>query len=244
MTTSAEVVIRAEGLALRYGRKSVLGDVDLEVRAGEHWFFIGPNGAGKSTFVRALFGLVDVAAGRLWVDPVHAGRDRIGFVPQRWSLNESVPSTVRELVALGLVGVRGARSAHAAAVARALDDVGLGGKERDDFWSLSGGQRQRVLLARALVRAPSVLVLDEPEAGLDLAAEQRLLDLLRDVRRTRGVTVLHVSHDLESVRRYATHVALFAEGTVRSGTARDLLAPESLARAYGIARAAIEEPAS
>lgn len=242
MPSASDVLIRADGLALGYGSDPVLRDVDLEIRAGQHWFLIGPNGAGKSTFVRALFDLVTVAAGRLWIDPVRAGRARFGFVPQRWSLNASLPATVRELVALGLVGLSLDRAACAARVTRTLEEVGLGGRERQDFWSLSGGQRQRVLLARALVREPSVLVLDEPEAGLDLAAEQRLLDLLRDVRRARGVTVLHVSHDLASVRRYATHVALFADGTARSGPADVVLTRANLERAYGVAPASFAEP--
>lgn len=242
MTTPDDVVIRAEGLALGYGRAPVLRAVDLEIRAGEHWFLVGPNGAGKSTFVRALFALVAISAGRLWIDPVRAGRARLAFVPQRWSLNESLPTTVRELVALGLVGLGLDAAARVARVARALDDVGLGGRERQNFWDLSGGQRQRVLVARALVREPAVLVLDEPEAGLDLAAEQRLLDLLRDVRRTRGVTVLHVSHDLASVRRYASHVALFADGTVQGGLAGAVLTRANLERAYGMTLAAPAEP--
>jgi len=241
MTPAGDVLIRAEGLALGYGREPVLRGVDLAVHPGEHWFLVGPNGAGKSTFVRALFGMVAVAAGRLWIDPVRAGRARFGFVPQRWTLNASLPATIRELVVLGLVGLRLDRTARAARVARALEEVGLGGRERHDFWSLSGGQRQRVLVARALVREPSVLVLDEPEGGLDLAAEQRLLDLLRDVRHARGVTVLHVSHDLASVRRYATHVALFAEGTVRSGPVGVVLTRANLERAYGVAPAAFAE---
>jgi len=241
MTPAGDVLIRAEGLALGYGREPVLRGVDLAVHPGEHWFLVGPNGAGKSTFVRALFGMVAVAAGRLWIDPVRAGRARFGFVPQRWTLNASLPATIRELVVLGLVGLRLDRTARAARVVVALEEVGLGGRERHDFWSLSGGQRQRVLVARALVREPSVLVLDEPEGGLDLAAEQRLLDLLRDVRHARGVTVLHVSHDLASVRRYATHVALFAEGTVRSGPVGVVLTRANLERAYGVAPAAFAE---
>jgi ABC-type Mn2+/Zn2+ transport system ATPase subunit len=234
MTTTADVLIRAEGLELGYGGAPVLHGIDLEIRAGEHWFLVGPNGAGKSTFVRALFDLVAVTAGRLWVDPVRVARERLGFVPQRWSLNPSLPTTVGELVELGLVGIRLDAATRKLRVVQALDEVALAGRARDEFWTLSGGQRQRVLLARALVRDPAVLVLDEPETGLDLAAEQRLLDLLRDVRRAHAATVLHVSHDLASVRRYATHVALFADGTVVSGPAAAVLTRANLEHAYGV----------
>jgi ABC-type Mn2+/Zn2+ transport system ATPase subunit len=243
--TGNDVLIRASGLSLGYGQDTVLRDVDLEVRAGEYWFLIGPNGSGKSTFVRALFGLVDELTGRLWIDEARAGRQRFGFVPQRCALNPSLPTTVRELVMLGIVGLRLDAVERAARVARALEQVGLSGRGRHDYWTLSGGQRQRVLLARALIRQPAVLVLDEPESGLDLAAEQRLLDLLRDVNRQQGVTMLYVSHDLASVRRYASHVALFHDGTVQTGRAAEVLTRANLERAYGIALAAPPaEPAS
>ncbi len=242
MTALGDVLIRAEGLTLGYGGAPVVRAVDLHVRRGDYWFLVGPNGSGKTTFVRALFGLVRVAAGRLEVDPALGGRARIGFVPQRWNLNPSLPTTVGEQVRLGLVGLSLGTAASASAVARALDEVGLGGRERQDFWTLSGGQRQRVLLARALVRSPALLVLDEPEAGLDLVAERRLLDVLRETNRTHGVTVVHVSHDLESVRRYATHVALFAAGTVRSGTAAEVMTRADLERAFDVTLAETREP--
>ena len=153
------------------------------------------------------------------------------------------PTTVGEQVSLGLVGLPLDAADRAAAVARALDAVGLGGSERRDLWSLSGGQRQRVLLARALVRDPSLLVLDEPEAGLDLAAERRLLDVLRETHGSHGVTLLHVSHDLESVRRYASHVALFADGAVRSGPVADVVTRANVERAFAVALDS-EEPFS
>jgi ABC-type Mn2+/Zn2+ transport system ATPase subunit len=233
--SAGDVLIRASDLALGYGRQAVLRGVNLEVRAGEYWFLIGPNGAGKSTFVRALFGLVDVAAGRLWIDPERAGHERFGFVPQRCALNPSLPTTVRELVALGLVGLRLDAGARAARVAEALRQVGIGERADHDYWTLSGGQRQRVLLARALVRTPAVLVLDEPETGLDLAVETRLLELLLAVNRDQHVTMLYVSHDLASVRRYATHVALFHDGGVQAGRVGEIFARGNLERAYGIA---------
>lgn len=242
MIAPGDVLIRAESLALGYGGAPVVRGVDLEVHGGDYWFLIGPNGSGKTTFVRALFGLVPVAAGRLRIDPALCGRARIGFVPQRWNLNPSLPTTVGEQVCLGLVGLSLDAAASKSAVARALDDVGLGGRARQDFWTLSGGQRQRVLLARALVRTPTLLVLDEPEAGLDLVAERRLLDVLREINRMHGVTVVHVSHDLESVRHYATHVALFAGGTVRSGLAAEVMTRADLERAFDVSVADVTEP--
>ncbi len=235
-----DVLIRATDLALGYGGKAVVRAVNLEIGAGEYWFLVGPNGSGKTTFVRALFDLVLPESGRLWIDPARAGRERFGFVPQRCALNPSVPTTVGELVRLGLVGLAlDGRAldgrARAARVAAALDEVGLGGRAADDYWSLSGGQRQRVLLARALVRQPTVLALDEPETGLDPAARARLLELLERINRERGVTLLYVSHDLANVRRHASHVALFGDGTVQAGPVAAMLTPERLERTFGMA---------
>ncbi|MCC6764263.1 MAG: metal ABC transporter ATP-binding protein [Deltaproteobacteria bacterium] len=233
--SGADPLVRAVDLALGYGGAVVLRDVQLEIRAGEYWFLVGPNGSGKSTFTRALFGMVRPAAGELWVDPVRAPRQRWAFVPQRSVVDPSVPTTVREQVALGLVGIRVTGEEAAARVAHALEQVDLAGRALDDFWALSGGQRQRVMLARALVRRPTLLVLDEPEAGLDLAAEERLLALLDVINRDYGVTLVHVSHDLGSVGRHATHVALFHDGGVESGPAAAVLTRARLERAYGVA---------
>lgn len=231
--SAGDVLVRADGLALGYRRTAVLRDVDLEIRAGDWWFVIGPNGTGKSTFTRALFGLVTPTGGTLWIDPERAPRSRWAFVPQRSTLNPSVPTTVREQVELGLVGL--GRGAGVERVAAALAQVGLGERARDDFWALSGGQRQRVMLARALVRRPAVLVLDEPEAGLDLAAEERLLATLAAINREHGVTIIYVAHDLACVRRHATHVALFHDGRVESGPSSEMMTRARLERAYGVA---------
>ena len=101
--TAGDVLIKASDLVLGYGPDPVLRDVNLEIRAGEYWFLVGLNGTGKTTFVRALFDLVTPAAGRLEIDAARAGRERFGFVPQRCALNPSLPTTVSELVLLGLV---------------------------------------------------------------------------------------------------------------------------------------------
>jgi ABC-type Mn2+/Zn2+ transport system ATPase subunit len=232
---SGEVLVRATGLSLGYGGPAVVRDASLEIRAGEFWFLIGPNGSGKSTFTRALFGLVPPAAGELWIDPDRAPRTRWSFVPQRSVVDPSVPTTVREQVALGLVGLSLPRHEVPTRVTAALGQVDLAERLGDAFWALSDGQRQRVMLARALVRRPAVLVLDEPETGLDLAAEERLVTLLDAINRDHGVTLVYVSHDLRIVRRHASHVALFHDGVVETGPSASVLTSDRLARAYGIA---------
>jgi ABC-type Mn2+/Zn2+ transport system ATPase subunit len=230
---AAAVLVRAEGLSIAYGRNRVLSDVTLTVRAGECWFLLGGNGQGKTSFLHAVLGLLAPAAGDLALHPTLAARARIGFVPQRCDLNPSLPTTVREFVRLGLVGVPVSRTAATERLHWALDRVGLGDLRRKDYWALSGGQRQRALVARALIRRPALLVLDEPTSGLDPASEEALVELIVTLNRVESRTVLFVTHDVAIAQRSATHVALFHDGGVTGGPRQDVLTSANLARVYG-----------
>jgi ABC-type Mn2+/Zn2+ transport system ATPase subunit len=217
-----EVLIRARDLVLAYGERPVLSGVSLEIRRGEFWVLLGSNGSGKTTFLRALLGILPPAAGSLWLHPELASRDRIGFVPQRCEINPTLPTTVREFVSLGMVGIRATGSDRSRRLAEALERVGLGRLDAADYWSLSGGQRQRALVARGLVRRPSILVLDEPMNHLDYLAEESLLRDLLEMNRAAGITLLVVTHDVALAEAHATHVALFRDGTAEAGD-RELL---------------------
>jgi ABC-type Mn2+/Zn2+ transport system ATPase subunit len=230
-----EVIVKTAGLRLGYGRRVVLAHVVFQMRAGEFWFFLGPNGEGKTTLLRAILGMVRPQAGQLWVHPELGRRERIGFVPQRCDINPTLPTTVREFVLLGLVGIDTDRHEAAARLGWALERVGLGGLEGKDYWSLSGGQRQRALVARALVRRPSVLILDEPTNGLDVAAEDAVLRFLAELNREEQQTLLFVTHNLAIAARYATHIALFHAGEVTSGPRQEVLNRQTLERIYGVA---------
>lgn len=213
-------LLRAAHLRLAYGTRVVLRDATLEVRRGEFWFLLGGNGSGKTTFLRSLFGIVPPRGGELWLSPELHGRAGLGFVPQHSDINRSLPTTVREFVSLGLVGLDVPRVARAARVARALERVGLGALSARDYWSLSGGQRQRALVARGLVREPLLLVLDEPMNHLDPDAEESLLADLVALNRRDGLALLLVTHDVAMAERHATHVATFSRGEVVTRTIR------------------------
>ncbi|MGH7822802.1 MAG: metal ABC transporter ATP-binding protein [Candidatus Binatia bacterium] len=229
-----ETALRAARLTLGYGGRTVLEDVNFELRRGDFWFFLGPNGEGKTTMLRAMLRLLAPRSGELWFHPELAARSRIGFVPQRCDLNPALPTTVREFVVLGLVRTGTPREETPQRMRWALERVGLADLAARDYWSLSGGQRQRALVARALVRRPSFLVLDEPTNGLDLPAEEGVLELLEQLNREDDVTVVFVTHDLAIAARHATHVALFHSGSVLPGTRAEVLTAANLERAYGI----------
>lgn len=206
------------GLALAYGSEPVLVDVDLDVHASECWYLVGANGSGKTTLLRAVLGLLAPSAGTLERDAGRARRARFGFVPQTERIGGTLPTTVREFVALGFAASDVPRAERAARLAWSLERTGLTGLARHDFRALSGGQQQRALLARALVRQPSMLVLDEPTEALDAAAEESLLATLDELRREDPeLTLLVVTHRLELAAKQATHLALFHDGRVLAG---------------------------
>jgi len=230
-----EAIFRAVRLSLGYGRRTLFEDVNLEVDPGEFWFFLGPNGEGKTTRVRAMLGMVRPRVGQLWVHPELGQRQHVGFVPQRCDINPTLPTTVREFILLGLVGIQAPSAARAQRLAWALTKAGLADLEERDYWSLSGGQRQRALVARALVRRPSILMLDEPTNGLDLLAEDAARRFLAELHRAEQQTLLFVTHDLAIAARYATHIALFHGGGVVSSPRDVVLNRHTLKRIYDTA---------
>jgi len=171
-------ILHTHKLSLGYGSKTVLTDVNLTVQPAEFWCFLGQNGVGKTTLLRALLGLLRPQAGQLQFHPELGRREYMGFVPQRCDLNPTLPITVREFALLGLVGIRANRGQQHERLAWALGKMDLSGMADKNYWSLSGGQRQRALVARALVRRPAVLILDEPTNNLDLSMEDAFLHML------------------------------------------------------------------
>ncbi|GGT51430.1 metal ABC transporter ATP-binding protein [Actinomadura citrea] len=228
--TTAPPFAMTGGLVRRDGR-AVLADVDLRVQAGDVLAVLGPNGAGKSTLVKALLGLVPLAAGRteIFGEPPARFRDwrRIGYVPQRLPMGGGVPATVREVVASGRVARRSRwrpapladRAADRAVVERALETVGLAGRARDSAHLLSGGQQQRVLIARALAGEPDAFVMDEPTAGVDAGSQAALASALYELARA-GRTVVLVAHELGPMEPLVTRTIELGHGRVVRETAR------------------------
>jgi ABC-type Mn2+/Zn2+ transport system ATPase subunit len=228
----APLVLRLRAASVGYGAKRILRAIDWEVRAGETWFLLGRNGSGKTTLLRAILGLLPVTAGTLERDPTRASRARIGFVPQRCEISPSLPTTVREFVLLGLVGLPAVRAERPARLEEALARTGLEGLAEHSYGSLSGGQRQRALVARALVRHPALLIFDEPTESLDPPSEAAFLDVVDDLRRE-GATVLFVTHRLAIAAGRASHLALLAGGTLVAGPIGAMLRRPDLAQAFG-----------
>jgi zinc transport system ATP-binding protein len=187
MSATALPLVALAGVSLAFGRRAALSDVSLAVAPGEIVTIIGPNGAGKTTLLRVVLGLQRPDAGRVDRRPGL----RVGYLPQRLAIDETLPLTVKRFLALA----PGARKTLPAALA----EVGAAHTLELPVQTLSGGELQRVLLARALLREPELLVLDEPAQGVDIAGQGELFALVRRIRDERNCGVLLVSHDLHLV---------------------------------------------
>ena len=199
----------------------VLDDVDFHVDDGEFVTVLGPNGSGKTTLVRALVGLTPLSSGHLEVFGVPIAqfheRARIGYVPQRGAGPTVVPVSVGELVLAGRAPLasrfRGWSATDREAVRDALSVVGLTDRERAVVGTLSGGQQQRARIARALAARPSVLVLDEPTAGVDTESQAALADTLHRLHDS-GTAVLLVAHELGPLESLVDRVVILSQGHV------------------------------
>ena len=202
-------LISADHICVRFGGAEVLHDVSLAVRPGEIVTILGPNGSGKSTLIRALLGLVALNHGRV----TRADGLRLGYVPQKLAVDRSMPLTVRRFLSLP---IRVSDTAAEAALAR----VGVAGLGPRQMSALSGGQFQRVLLARALLSAPQLLILDEPTQGLDQPGEAAFYQLIETVRAETGAAILMVSHDLHVVMAASDRVICLNGHVCCEGTPR------------------------
>jgi len=183
----AAVLASLTRVSKTFGATAVLDHVDLTVHAGEIVTLVGPNGSGKTTLVRILLGLMAPSAGEVF------RRDgvRIGYVPQHLKVDDTLPISVARFLTL--------TPARNADLDRAVAEAGIGHILHHPLSSLSGGEGRRVLLARALLRNPDLLVLDEPAAGVDVTGQAALYTLISTLRRQRGLGILVVSHDLHLV---------------------------------------------
>jgi ABC-type Mn2+/Zn2+ transport system ATPase subunit len=218
--------------SLGYGGVPVLQHLSFHICRGEFLGIVGPNGSGKTTILRAILGLVK---------PLHGTIQRsatpvIGYVPQREHIDTIMPVTAFEVALMGRAGrlsAFGRESRRDREVARqALARVGVAHLESRLFRDLSGGQQQRVLIARALAAEPELLVLDEPTTGMDLASEYRIVELIRNLNRESGLTVILVTHVLPVVLNAATTILLLENGRILSGDLADVLEEQTLSSLY------------
>ena len=219
-------LISARGLQFKRGGRHILQNVDLDLQPGEIVTLIGPNGAGKTTLVRMMLGLERPDAG----DIHRQSALKIGYAPQRFDVDPAIPLTVARFLTLG-------GRADALKIAAVLQEVGADGLAQRQIAKLSGGELQRVVLARALLRDPQLLVLDEPVRGVDFSGEAELYKLIGTIRDRRGVGVLLVSHDLHVVMAQSDRVICLNGHVCCSGMPQRVAQHPEYARLFGPAAA-------
>jgi ABC-type Mn2+/Zn2+ transport system ATPase subunit len=230
--------VELAGVGVAYGPVPALENIDGAVAAGEAVALIGPNGAGKSTLIKAILGLVPLAAGRITVLGERPARARrhVAYVPQADTLDPDFPISVGHVVMMGryrrIGWLRRPAPADKHAAGDALERVGLAALARRRFGTLSGGQRQRVLLARAIAAEPRVLLLDEPFNGVDAVSEQALLDAIAALKAA-GAAVLLATHDLALAHLACEEVCLLNRRQYGFGPTAATLTPDRLRDTYG-----------
>jgi iron complex transport system ATP-binding protein len=236
--------LEARGISVAVGRREILSEVALRVPASTWVCVIGPNGAGKTTLVHALAGLVphdgEVVLGGTPLDALSRRERarRIALVPQLPTIPEGVSVDQYVLLGrtphLGWLAVEGERDRDA--VRRSLERLDLMWARERRVDTLSGGELRRVVLARALAQEAPLLFLDEPTTGLDLGQQLRVLELVDELRREHGLTVLSTMHDLTLAGRFADRFALLSAGrVVAEGTRDEVLSTHVIAEHYGAA---------
>jgi zinc transport system ATP-binding protein len=237
---AAPPLLSIRDLRVELGGSPILSGVSADLARGRITALIGLNGSGKTTLLRALVGEYPYrGAVRFFCGHDHSRPtpEYVGYVPQKLTLDARLPLTVADLMALALARrplFLGASRAATARITRLLERVGMADHLDRPVEGLSGGQLQRVLLALALDPQPELLLLDEPAAGIDFKDQQKFYDLIADLNRRSGVTVLLVSHELTMVSRHADHVLCLRDGKIHcEGPPREVLTPGNLAQTFG-----------
>lgn len=240
---SSHSIICFDHVTLGFPGVIALEDISLEIAEGEFVGVIGPNGSGKTTLCRAVLGLMSPLRGTLRVfdcacDELRCHhRARIGYLPQKGMIERHFPVTVLETVMMGRYGVLGLFKRPAQRdrdiALEALSHVGMEGHRNTALGQLSGGQQQRVFIARALAQQPQILLLDEPTTGLDITTQHSVVELVQQLHKELGLTILLITHDINMIRSRVDRLVLLKTKLFAFGAPREVLKPEILSQVYG-----------
>lgn len=223
-----KTIIQIDHLAVRYDGQVVLKDLSLGIQKGEIVAVVGPNGSGKTTFIRAILGLVSYE-GKILINgqPMKSSLSQIGYVPQRFSFDRSIPMTVGEFLTLSFQKVPPRK------LKRALLEVDMRNYENHQIGSLSGGQFQRVLIARSILNDPLILVLDEATSEIDTAGAKSFYEIVSHLNKVHETTVILVSHEINMVYKFADHIICLNRELICYGKPKEAITKEVLEQLYG-----------
>lgn len=227
---STTPLLNIQQLSFAYDQQPVLENVSLQMHRGDFLGLIGPNGGGKTTLLQLILGLLPLQQGKLQLfdENVQQFRDwpRLAYVAQEAGFNtRGFPVTVEEVLQM--------TGAGAAAISDSLNFVQLEPQRRRQLNQLSGGQRQRVFIARALVKQPDLLILDEPTVGVDHAAQQQFYQTLQHLNSAHQLSIILVSHEIDLVAQVVKQVACLNKQLVYHGRSQQLSSQELITKLYG-----------
>jgi zinc transport system ATP-binding protein len=226
-------IIKVTRVTYYYDSLPTLDNISFTVGKGDFLGIIGPNGAGKTTLFQCMLGIVGDYKGEinLFGSDIKQNKkilQRIGYVPQKKSVEQTFPATVKEIVSLGVIGMKNRRDD----IDMAIDFVELGAYRNKRIGELSEGQQQRAIIAKALVKQPELLILDEPTTGIDSATQERFYDLLTKLNKDKGITIVWSSHDMNAVERLANKVACIDRKLFFHGQSEDFFGNEERMKSY------------
>ncbi|MFZ7102850.1 MAG: metal ABC transporter ATP-binding protein [Peptococcaceae bacterium] len=231
-------ILNVRDLTIKYGRHEALSKISFQVDQGDYIGIVGPNGSGKTTLMKGLLGLLPLHQGEIRFCRELQGSGFIGYLPQKAVANDKLfPAKVKEIVSIGLLG--GKRTPQIFSkkdwkkVETILTKLRILDLKEKKIGDLSGGQQQRVLLARAMVSSPKILILDEPTSALDPKIREEFYELLRELNRKEGVTVLLVSHDIGSIGKYTEKMLYLDRRLVFYGTYEEFCSSQEMTEYFG-----------
>ncbi len=235
---SSSPLIEARSVDLGYGKKRILSGISFTIHTGDFIGIVGPNGSGKTTLLRAILGILRPLAGEIVLGGDNGEPQRVGYVPQRDTIDQIMPFTVYDVVMMGRFGKLGPiklpSEEDGRKVREALRHVDIENLTGMAFKELSGGQKQRALIARALASEPKILILDEPTNGMDLASRSAIMELIKRLHSVDGLTVVLVSHLLSDVATYVRRIILVEQGLFLIGPVDEILTEENLSKLYNV----------
>ncbi len=241
--TLSPAIFEVNGLSYRVNGSDIIKDISLVIQKGEYSAVIGPNGGGKTTLIRLLLGLEKKSAGEIRLFGQGQKRfkswEKIGYVPQRVSqVDQYFPATVEEVVKMGRTAKRGLFSRETQedrdAVAHAMQKMDVSALSNKLIGELSGGQRQRVMIARALASEPEVLILDEPNTGVDMVSQNRFYSLLRELNQKDGMTILFITHDVGVIADDIQTMLCINQTLLACHNPHEVLSCDEMSKLYGI----------
>jgi zinc transport system ATP-binding protein len=226
-------IIKVTGLSYHYDSIATLDNISFTVGKGDFLGIIGPNGAGKTTLFQCMLGIIRNYEGEinLFGNDIKQNKkilQKIGYVPQKKNVEQTFPATVKEVVSLGVIGMRNSSDY----IDKAIDFVELGAYRDKRIGELSEGQQQRAIIAKALVKQPELLILDEPTTGIDSVTQEKFFNLLTKLNKDKGITIVWSSHDMNAVERLANRVACIDRKLFFHGQSEDFFGNEERMKSY------------